>query len=308
MALYDGFDNENDPFNQPVDQTRRSLQPGDPGFRMSPWAPGYDPGPNWNNGLAPEPSNVWNTSTNTWDTAAQSMGAVKGPTADENTNMTGRGLPPQPRTEGTPPPTGNGSVPSIGGGRALPSASLPGDIQGLFNQKPEKTPIQGAYQDALLKYMGRSQETPSLNDSILGPQTEVYRATQQRNQERNRRVNAERAAATGRGESGYLDNLINQGVQEQGFNTAQFNANLLGGEMNKRREELQAALQLASATGNAEAARELQQRLAQVSAMMQQQGLNLQGQLGFGDLDLRWALGSEGLNQNALQLAMRALD
>ena len=154
---------------------------------------------------------------------------------------------------------------------------------------------------------------------------------------------AERAAATGQSESGYLDNLINQGVQEQGFNTANFNANLLGGEMNKRRQELQAALQLASATGDAEAARELQTRLAQVSAMMQQQGLgqqrdlaeasarmqqqglNLQGQLGGGDLSLRLmqtlfgqdnfydqlgvntALNLENMNQSALQRILGGL-
>jgi len=207
-------------------------------------------------------------------------------------------------------------------------------------QAPTQTPIQSAYQDALLRYMGKAQDTPSLDDAVLGPQTEVFRASQQRGQERSRRVNAERAAATGQGQSGYLDNLINQGVQQQGFNTASFNANLLGGEMNKRREELQAALQLASATGNAEATRELQTRLAQVSTSMQQQGLNLQGQglqqqgqlgnrgmdlqgqLGNRDLDLRqWmaqmgndqfydqlginsAFNMENLNQRALQMIM----
>ena len=92
------------------------------------------------------------------------------------------------------------------------------------------------------------------------------------------------------------------------MNTAGFNANLLGGELNKRRDALMAGLQLASATGNAEATRELQARLAQVSAMMQQQGLNLQGQLGAGQLGLGYdtlgantALGLEGLNQSALR-------
>ncbi len=302
--MYDNGDNENDPINQPVDQTPRPWQPGTPGYRMAPWAPDYDPGPNWNNGIGPAPGAQWNMGSNGWDVPQR-----EAPSIDRVTP------PSSAPTSGAPSaPTGSGSVPSIQASAPnvnIPSASLPGDIQGLFNQKPEKTPIQGAYQDALLKYMGRSQETPSLNDSILGPQSEVYRATQQRGQERSRRVNAERAAANGMGQSGYLDNQINQGVQEQNFNTAQFNANLLGGEMSKRREELQAALQLASATGNAEAARDLQQRLAQVSAMMQQQGLNLQGQLGFGDLDLRrdalgaqTALGMEGLNQNALRLIM----
>lgn len=242
--------------------------------------------------------------------------------------------PPPPRPDGpapTPPPTGgSGSVPSIGGGgvpggSSAPSATLPADISALFNTQPTKTPIQSAYQDALLKFMGRAQEPPSLADPTLAPQVEVFRAANQRNTERQRRVAAERASATGQSQSGYLDNLIGQGVQQQGFNNAQYNANLLGGELDKRRQELQAALQLARASGDSEAQRELQTRLAQVSAMMQQQGLNLQGQLGFGDLALRQrqtelgnnqfydqlgvnsALNLEGLNQRALQMIMGGL-
>jgi len=64
---------------------------------------------------------------------------------------------------------------------------------------------------------------------------------------------------------------------------------------------------MASATGNQEATRELQMRLAQIQTAMSQQSLNLQGELGRGDLNLRWdalgantALGMEGLNQRAL--------
>lgn len=236
------------------------------------------------------------------------------------------GPPPTPAPPPPPPapPKGNGEVPSLqGNGINIPSSTLPGDVQATFNKPAQQTPVQSAYQTALLKYMDQSQQTPSLDDPILGPQAEVYRVQQQRNQERNRRSAAERAAATGLSSSGALDRKIEQGVQAQRFNTAQYNANLLGRELERRRNELLSALQLASATGNQEATRELQARLAQVSAQMQQQGLNLQGQLGRGDLDLRMlqtllgndqfydqlgintALNLEGLNQNALQFAFR---
>jgi len=203
---------------------------------------------------------------------------------------------------GGPPQTG--AVAPMGAGQNIPGSTLPPDIAGLFGGARQQTPVQGAYQSALLNFLGRSQETPSLSDSTLAPQVEAFRATEQRNQERQRRAAAERAAASGTSQSGYLDQQIMQGVQDQGFNTAKFNAGLLGGEMDKRRQELRAALQLASATGDNEAARELQERLAQVSASMQQQGLNLQGQLGFGDLDLRRMLGMEQLNQRALEIVM----
>lgn len=326
------------------------LKPGDQGYRMGPWAPDYDPGSNWNNGIAPgapSPRYDYNNGSPVDQALTPGHGWVwegpQTPTWDMNTNQWNRGVwqerageglgfaptidaPPGPAPGPAPGPTGGGSVPGLpASGINIPGAQLPGDIAGLFTQTPTKTPIQSAYQDALLKFMGKSQETPSLTDSTLAPQVEVFRAQQQRNQERNRLSAAERAAATGQSESGYLDNLINKGMQDQGFNTASFNANLLGGEMNKRREELQAALQLANATGNAEAARELQARLAQASAAMQQQGLNLQGQLGSGDLSLRLmqsllgndqfydqlgvntALNLENLNQSALQKVLAGL-
>lgn len=319
--MYDNQDDESNEwgrYNYPPQQQPQALKPGDPGYRPSIWANDYNPGPSWNNGQAPEPTNVWNMTNNSWIPLQEALGAKRETPLDAPKPTVGGGDTP------TPPPTHNdGGVrplpaPSIN----IPSAQLPSDISSLFNKVPEKTPIQSAYQDALLKYMDRGFQTPTLDDSILGPQTEVFRVQQQRNQERNRRNVAERAAANGQSQSGFLDRQINKGIQEQGFNTAAFNANLLGSELTKRREELQAALQLASATGNAEATRELQARLAQVSAMMQQQGLNLQGQLGAGDLALRAsmaqmgndqfydqlgvnsALNMEGLNQRALQLIM----
>lgn len=332
-------------------------RPGDPGYRMAPWAPDYDPGPNWNNGIGPtfndpylqynngSPVNApltaghgwewsgvtsptWNMSNNQWDYGRWNQVAGRGLGYTETPPPAGGpttgGAPTGGAPTGGAPTGGPGSVPPLqpGGSFKGPGSTLPGDISALFNKQPSQTPVQSAYQQALLKFMGRSQETPSLSDPTLAPQVEVYRAQQQRNQERGRKVAAERAAATGQSESGYLDNMINQGVQEQGFNTAAFNANLLGGEMNKRREELQAALQLARATGDNEAARELQTRLAQASAAMQQQGLSLQGKLGGGDLALRLmqtlmgnnqfydqlgvntALNMEGLNQRAMQFIL----
>jgi hypothetical protein len=324
---YDGYEDAyEDPYNAPP-----AVHPG-ANQGSGPWAPGYDPGANWNGGTPPPPP-APRYDYNGGSPVDQALTPGHGwewqgpqtPTWDMSNNqwnhgvwqeVSGRGLgyvaptvnPPPPPPPPGPDNRGRGSVPSIGGGGSRgPGATLPADILALFNKVPEKTPIQSAYQDALLKYMKRSQETPTLDDPILGPQTEVFRAANQRNTERNRRSAVERASAQGQNQSGYVDNLIQDGVQKQGFNNSQFNANLLGGELTKRREELQAGLRMAAATGDAEATRELQTRLAQVSAAMQQQGLNLQGQLGFGDLDLRWALGSEQLNQNALQLIMRGL-
>jgi hypothetical protein len=322
---------------------------GQPGYQgpQGPFVPGYDPGPNWNGGIAPSPSDPyqnWNNGSPVdaplqsgygWEWSGPSGTSGTAPIWDSGANnwsygrwnqVQGKGLGYTAPSSGgnsggsTPAPS-NGSVPSVQPNIQVPGSTLPSDISGIFNQTPTQTPIQSAYQDALLKYLNQSQQTPSLTDPILGPQAEVYRVQQQRNQERNRRSAVERASATGMNQSGYVDRQIDKGVQEQNFNTAAFNATLMGSELNRRRQELQSALQLARATGDAEAQRELQTRLAQVSAMMQQQGLNLQGQLGRGDLSLRLlqtllgndqfydqlgvntSLNLENLNQNALKFA-----
>ena len=47
---------EDDPFDDSYPGlTSAPLKPGDAGYRMGTWAPGYNPGPNWNEGVAPSP-------------------------------------------------------------------------------------------------------------------------------------------------------------------------------------------------------------------------------------------------------------
>lgn len=278
-------------YGNPYGQNQTPLKPGDPGYRMAPWAPDYQPGPDWNNGVyqPPAPRYDYNggSAPNQPLEAGMNRWEWEGPQQAQwnmSNNQWDRGVWQQ---RAAPPPASGGGGNSGGGSGAVPAmpAAAPSMPQST-SFTPTRTPIQSAAQDALLKYLSRTQETPSLSDSTLAPQVEVFRAQAQRGQERQRLAAAERAAANGQSESGYLDNLINQGIQNQNFNTSAFNANLLGGEMDKRREAHQNALQLAIATGNAEAARELQARL------------------GFGDLDLRRFLGTEGLNQNALQMLL----
>jgi hypothetical protein len=322
--MYDN--NENEEWGRYNWQPQPAVDPDyNGGVAPAPPAPRYD----YNNGSPPDQAltpghgwvwegpqqQSWNAELGQWDRGVwqERPGTGLGFTAPTQ-NQTPA---PQP-TPSAPQPSNNGAVAPISAN--IPSPTLPSGISSLFSQTPQQTPVQSAYQTALLKYLDRSQQTPSLDDPILGPQAEMFRVQQQRNQERNRRSAVERAAVTGQSSSGALDRRIERGEQEQRFNTAQFNAGLLGREMDKKRQELLAALQLASATGNQEATRELQTRLAQVNAMMQQQSLSLQGQLGFGDLALRalmaemgndqfydslgvnTALGLEGLNQRAVQI------
>jgi len=297
----------NDPFAPPDDPfgglTGPPLKPGDPGYRLAPWTLGYDPGPNWNNGVGPE-GGVWNMGTNVWDTpAAPSFEGDDPPPRDA-------GPAPDPRLPADPPPNTapTGAVPSIPAGGAVSSAGPAPNYGGSAQASGQSTrtpnPMQQMYQDALTRFMGRSEAAPRLDDAVLGPQTEVYRAAQQRGQESSRRSAAERAAATGQSESGYLDNLINQGVQGQNFNTAKFNAGLLGGEQDKRREELLSGLRLAAQTGDSEAMRELQGRLGFSDIDLREWMASMGNDQFYDQLGVNTALNMENLNQRALQLIM----
>lgn len=298
--------------------------------------PNYDPqnppsGPNIPDEPGPWPGDPNGTGDVIYEAPQPAPGQPPPPPPTPTTPPPPRTTTDGPRPTGTPPPTpsGSGSVaplPAAGGSAPNPySGPSWNDILALFNKKPEVTPIQQSYQDALLKFMGKAQTTPTLDDPNLAPQVEQYRVQAQRNQEHQRAAAVQRASMNGQNNSGYLNNAILRGIEEQGFNTAGFNAQLLAGQYDKQRQDLQAALQLASATGNQEAQRELQARLAQVNAAIQQQGLALQSDLGHGDLDLRrsiaqmqnnqfydqlgvnTALGLEGLNQSALQRVLNGL-
>ena len=68
--MYDDYDDED------TRRTRRDQQIADlgggaqvhPGANTGsgPWAPGYDPGPNWNGGEKPSPDALWDMTNNNW--------------------------------------------------------------------------------------------------------------------------------------------------------------------------------------------------------------------------------------------------
>lgn len=178
------------------------------------------------------------------------------------------------------------------GGAPVPSG-ISSVAPGLFDA-PTPTTMQTAGRDALLKMMEDSQRTPSLDDPTLKPQVDVFRTAQQRSAERQRASAAERLAFQGLasgGAGGALDSAIGQIEAGRGLNEANFEANLIGGEMSARRQQLQRGIEIATSLGDAEAARELNTRLALLDATLGREGtqgsLGLQRELGMGDLDLR---------------------
>jgi hypothetical protein len=141
---------------------------------------------------------------------------------------------------------------------------------------PQVSPIQQAFQGSLLSMLNKSQQQPSLNDPALAAQSQAFGVGQQRSAERQRSAMAERMAQQGQAESGAFDTGVGQIEAQRGLNQSNFDAGLVGNEVNARRQELMQAMQLAASIGNQEAARELQKELSMLDIGLRGRGLDIQ--------------------------------
>lgn len=160
-------------------------------------------------------------------------------------------------------------------------------------------PNQAALQQRIQQMLQTNTGDVNTTSQEYQSQRGAFDRGQQRQLERAKRAAAERSA--GMGGAG-MDAAMNQLDMEAAGQAGNFEAQLATQQIERQRDDLQNALQLAQQSGLAGEARQLQERLANLDAQlqtqgqnlganMQQQGLNLQGELGRGDLDLRRYLG-----------------
>lgn len=238
--------------------------PGSPNFRPTPWSPSYDPGPNWNNGVAPPGGGQWNPDTNQWEGGAQ-----KQATADENTNMvTPKPVTPTPLASFQPPaPQPSGPPPS----------EMPAPPPASYKTPPitdEVTKILMARLNEL-KNPGNVEGDPIYQNAV-----KAYQVAALRGADRERKALAERTAAGGTRATGGF-NVGVQGINERaGEKNAQYRSGLALDRLQAREQQLVQAIQMARAIGQDDIANQLEI-----------QRLNLQQELGRGDLALRGELG-----------------
>src|SRR3990167_6561725 len=146
------------------------------------------------------------------------------------------------------------------------------------------SPGGGGFQDQiralLLEQLGKMGEDPAIDDPALKNQSDAFRRAQVRGGEQQRAALAERAAFTGLNSGGAGSGAFEtgiQGIQEGiGEDTAAFDAGLVGQELQGRRAQLQNLLQMALATGDAEAARMVQLQMAQMDDALRRATLGQQ--------------------------------
>jgi hypothetical protein len=229
-------------------------------------------------------------------------------------------------TAGVKSPTG-----SLGGAQANP-------ITATLGSAPQPG-APGSLENSLYSSVTNQINGPTTvdrNDPAYKQQIDAYNANNQRATDRQRAVAAQRAHATGTDASGGYDGMINRVTQDQGLNESAFEAQLMDRlgtqniERQSRAQQLGAGLigqdkgnaltreQMAQqntqfGTGQRNAlwmnnqGNQLQRELGLGDLGIRQQGLSLQQQLGLGDLDYRrdalgqqLALSQAGLNQQAL--------
>lgn len=206
------------------------------------------------------------------------------------------------------PGAGTGGVATSGGGTPAGTRATTAE-DALADDAPVEgsTTTEGTqklFNDTLIGLLGQDPSNISISDPTLRPQADAFAAAQERARRQRQEASAERFGATGMESSGAMDAEVASGYDDMGRNVGAFNASLVGGELQRRRQEIMQAMALAGNMLNADLARDLQKELAEIDAALRREGLNVQSSLGFGDLSLRDKLGTGGLSVQLLQMLM----
>lgn len=197
--------------------------------------------------------------------------------------VTGVSGPPEilPGTTGTGSQDGLPYTPTTGtGSQDVPfQASGGGGFQPSTVNTSVQTSGSGALSDAFTQTLMSHLNWPigaSLSDPALAAQSNAYGVGQQRARDQARESLAERMAAQGIGSSGAMDSGIERLYQRQGENQATFDANLVGDELNRQRQELLSYAQMAGSRLSDQERNALTARLGEIDAELRKQGINNQ--------------------------------
>lgn len=139
------------------------------------------------------------------------------------------------------------------------------------------------------------------NDPNIKQQVDPYAAAQTRAQRDADSAAAERLSAQGLGTSGAMDQERRYDSEQAGQATGQFQASLVGQELQNRRTEIQNALNGLSGTITNDQKNALEQELADMDNAIKQAGLAQSEQLGQEQLSNSLTLGTGQLNLGLME-------
>ncbi len=163
--------------------------------------------------------------------------------------------------------------------------------------------MQNLIRDQIINLI--SQPAPTANDPQIAAQTSAYNAAQNRASARQVAQNAEAFGASGLESSGARLSADRGVIEQQGLNEGMFASQALRDELTARRDQIQRALTLGSATIDQDLSRRLQDELANLNAAIQRESIAQTGELGQADIALRTKLGQGNLNLGLLSLLIQ---
>jgi len=184
-----------------------------------------------------------------------------------------------------------------GGGGSGGNGQPGGGTQNTTPQSDEEIQRQ-----ALLQQMQANSQPVTVDDATIQAQLQPFAAAQERERRTAENEAAERASTMGMGSSGALDNQRRSLQERAGQATGLRASDLVGREVASRREDLARYLQMNQGRLDANAERQLRERLANMDAQLRREGYSLQGQLGNRELDIRDRLGTGGLSNDLLRI------
>jgi hypothetical protein len=172
-----------------------------------------------------------------------------------------------------------------------PTVAAAGPLSGLGQT------TQGSIQNDLTR-----GDAVDINDPVYRAQVEAFNRNQQRSADRTRAAMAQRANATGTLGSGGFESQVMRGLQNQGEQEANFEAQLMGSELANNRARTARAQQMGAGLLSQEQQQSLTERLANQSGALQGMGWNNQRDLSNQGAQMQTGLA----NQAALDRAALA--
>lgn len=167
-----------------------------------------------------------------------------------------------------------------------------------YNTNPQS---QQTYMDTL---MGRLTQptTVDTNDPAYRQQVDTYSAAVERSR---RNANADAAEAAGPYASGALQGTERMNNEQASQQTAGFEADLLGREIQNKRDEVSSALSTLGGQLNNDQQAQLKRELAQLDAQLKQMGITSESDIASQELALKDKLGVGGLNLGLIQALLQ---
>lgn len=163
-----------------------------------------------------------------------------------------------------------------------------------YNTNPAS---QQAYMDTLMSRLTQPT-TVDQNDPAYRQQVDTYSAAAERSR---RNANADAAEAAGPYATGALQGTERMNNEQAAQQTASFESDLVGKEIQNKRDEVSNALSTLGSQLNTDQQAQLQRELAQLDAQLKQMGITTEASTAAQELALKDKLGVGQLNLGLIQ-------